>query len=190
MVSYITMRTTIAAIATLLPIPMALAFPPASSTSAASATVTPPSSYYLKTRVVGHGHSDKDRLYVSNYHTGAGTADLTLQAIGSASPAFFNGGYQEFNLDPPEPFGVTMGDYDHGGTAWNFVATAPGYGDGGFFFNASGLQYESQEKKIGFAGWLACDWWHGVPQLFWQDAYSPDALPGSCARVELLPVAI
>ena len=120
--------------------------PPASTTAPSSATVTPPQSYYLKTRVVGPGHHDKDGLYVSNYHTGmyeprysrqsishesikkkflfsglfifagAGTADLTLQSIASASPAFFNSGYQEFDLDPPEPFGISMGDYDHGGT--------------------------------------------------------------------------
>ncbi|KAL9072681.1 MAG: hypothetical protein Q9161_003389 [Pseudevernia consocians] len=155
------MRTTFPAIATLLATPMALAFPQISPTSAASATVTPPSSYYLKTHVVGQGHNDKDGLYVSNYPTGiaiwaqslcAGTADVTLQPIGSASPAFFNSGYQEFNLDPPEPFGITMGDYDNGGTAWNLVTTAPGYGDGGFFFNATGLQYESPD--VGFAGWL------------------------------------
>lgn len=137
------MRNKIAAIATFLATPLALALPQPYPTSAASATVTPPSSYYLKTRVVDHGHFDKDGLYVSNYHTGmkeildsgtlcppeksgitaaktnlagAGTADLTLQSIDSASPAFFNSGYQEFNLDPPEPFGITMGDYDNGGT--------------------------------------------------------------------------
>lgn len=32
------------------------------------------------------------------------------------------------------------------------MTTAPGYGDDGFFFDATGLQYEFQE--IGFAGWL------------------------------------
>ncbi|KAL9131217.1 MAG: hypothetical protein Q9175_006825 [Cornicularia normoerica] len=146
------MRTSIAAITTLLAAPLATAAPYPSSTIAASATITPPSSYYLKTRVVGHGHKDKDGLYVTNYHTGAGTADLTLQSIDSASPAFFNSGYQQFNLDPPEPFGITMADYDNGGTGWNFVTTAPGYGDGGFFFNATGLQFDFQ--AIGFEGWL------------------------------------
>ncbi|KAF6220055.1 hypothetical protein HO133_003880 [Letharia lupina] len=185
--SYITMRTTIAAIATFHTILFAFAIPQPSSTSVASGIITAPSSYYLKTRVDGHSHNDKDNPYVSKYHAGAGTADLTLQSIDFASPAFFNSGYQEFNLDPPGPFGIIMSDYDNGGTGWNFVTTAPGYGDDGFFFDATGLQYEFQE--IGFAGWLAYRW-HGAPQLFWQYAYLPETLPSTCAKVELLPVAI
>ena len=60
------MRTTTVAIKTILVTPLALALPQPSPTS----TVTPPSSYYLRTRVVGPNHSDKDGLYVSNYHTG------------------------------------------------------------------------------------------------------------------------
>ena len=41
------------------------------SAPSASATVTSPSRYYLKTYVVGGGHSDKEGLYVSGYHTGS-----------------------------------------------------------------------------------------------------------------------
>ena len=63
------MRTIICAIANILAA-LALAVAQPSSTSAAYATITPPSSYYLKSRVVAHGHNDKDGLYVSNYHTG------------------------------------------------------------------------------------------------------------------------
>ena len=140
------MRNQIFALITLLSTPLATATPHPSPTSAPSATVTPPSSYYLQTRVIGQGHPEKDGLYVCAYHTGTkcrapstllslpppknssisvvekqtptgpGTADLTLQSIDAAAPAFFNSGYQEFNLDPPEPFGITMGDYDNGGT--------------------------------------------------------------------------
>ena len=110
---------------------------------------------------------------------GAGTADLTLQSIDHASLAFFDSGYQEFNLNPPEPFGVVMGQDDNGGVfpsqspgirverkgllltfdpvnlGWNLVSTAPGYGDGGFFFNASGLHYADLEiPGIGWGGWI------------------------------------
>ena len=72
--SSIAMRSAITTIATLLVTHWALAAPQPSSTTAASATVIPPSSYYLKTRVVGHGHRDRDGLYVSNYHTGKNPA--------------------------------------------------------------------------------------------------------------------
>ena len=35
---------------------------------------------------------------------------------------------------------------------WDFVAVNAGYGDSGFFFNASGLQWE--ESSGTFGGWL------------------------------------
>lgn len=40
-------------------------------------------------------------------------------------------------------------------------------------------------------GWicLACDWWHGVPQLFWKAAIDV-TLPDSCAMVELVPAGV
>ncbi len=44
--------------------------------------------------------------------------------------------------------------------------------------------------RLTFVNRVACDWWHGVPQLFWQYAYLPETLPRSCAKVELLPVAM
>ncbi|KAM0797569.1 hypothetical protein BDR22DRAFT_892200 [Usnea florida] len=162
-----------ALIATLL----TTAAPSPSSTSAATPTVTPPSSYYLKIRVLtDHGpNTDKDGLYVSTFHTGmphsarlstrtlyfifiddpnpalshpqrslklatgTGTADLTLRSFDDASLAFADSGYQEFNLDPTESFGVVMGQDDDG---WNPVSTATEYGDGAFFFNASDADLE------------------------------------------------
>ena len=36
----------------------------------------------------------------------------------------------------------------------------------------------------------ACDWWHGVPQLFWEFFFVPTGIPSSCAQVELVPVAV
>lgn len=53
-----------------------------------------------------------------------------------------------------ERFGVDISSYPIS-PGWNFVSTAPGYGDGGFFFNASGLQYGDLEiPGIGWGGWL------------------------------------
>lgn len=79
--------------------------------------------------------------------------------------------------------------------AWNFVRINElvfdaGYGStDGFFFNASGLQWEGRGAGV-FVGWLACDWWHGVPQLFWEYFLVPAGIPSSCAQVELFPVAV
>lgn len=80
-----------------------------------------------------------------------------------------------------------------------------GYGSEGFFFNASGLQWN--ETDGGFIGWLghytleqtirkwliervACDWWHGVPQLFWLYYGHDVALPSSCAQVALYTASV
>jgi hypothetical protein len=39
---------------------------------------------------------------------------------------------------------------------------------------------------------IACDWWHGAPQLFWLVAYEEGAIPypSSCSEVDLIPAAI
>jgi hypothetical protein len=72
------------------------------------------------------------------------------------------------------------------------------YGDTGFSFNGSGL-ISSNLEWVGWIGELparyflrladshlaACDWWHGVPQLFWQYYFRDITLPSSCAKVEL-----
>ena len=71
------MRTHLSTLLTLLlSISLALASPHPSpspaSPSVPTATITPPTSYYLRSRVIGPNgnHSDKDGLYVSCYHTG------------------------------------------------------------------------------------------------------------------------
>src|ERR1700744_1452115 len=47
-------------------------------------TVTPPASYYLRTKVVNGAHKDtgsnKTNLYVYSYHTGAGLGDAALSS--------------------------------------------------------------------------------------------------------------
>ncbi len=36
----------------------------------------------------------------------------------------------------------------------------------------------------------ACDWWHGVPQLFWNYLFYNYSIPSSCAEVNLIPVPV
>lgn len=54
------------------------------------------------------------------------------------------------------------------------------------FINETGLQWIAEES---FGGWLACDWWHGSPQLFWRVNYGSaqnlDQTVDTCTRVEL-----
>lgn len=44
---------------------------PTPTNSSTNTTITPPSRYYLKTRVLDNGNADKNDLYVSSYHTGS-----------------------------------------------------------------------------------------------------------------------
>jgi len=143
------------------------------------------SEYYLQTKVLS-GDSTKGGLYVETYHTGAGESDATLTSnITVAAKGILNGTNQQFELyGTPYPYGFynpVRVEY----TNWQPVEINSGYGDGTFAINGSGLISTNEE----WTGWLACDWWHGTPQLFWDFYYKDFPIPSTCARVDLVPVA-
>ena len=109
------MKFTLPALASLLALPsaLALATPPYPTNTTTNGTITPPSRYYLQTRVKGYGNSDKNGLYVSGYHTGAGLNDATLQTIDVATAGYLNGTNQQFDLGTEFPWGMNMVDYDY-----------------------------------------------------------------------------
>ncbi len=83
-------------------------------------TVTPPKSYYLRTKVVNGAHKDsgsnKTNLYVYSYHTGAGLGDAALSSNKSiAWQGYQNGTQQLFtyanNSVGPWPMSVQYGPY-------------------------------------------------------------------------------
>ncbi|KAL5349358.1 hypothetical protein ACLOAV_005648 [Pseudogymnoascus australis] len=144
--------------------------------AAAPATGDPSKPYRLKTTVVS-GDATKNNLYVQSYHTGAGLNDVALVAEGG-SAAFINGTYQQFDLSSSTfPSGLVLA-YGETYTRWLRTEINAGYGDEGFSFNGSGLVSDNPQ----FQGWLACDWNHGVAQLFWQYYYTDLDLPSSCAK--------
>ena len=49
---------------------LALTVPTPTNSSSPNTTITPPTRYYLKTRVIDNGNASKNDLYVSSYHTG------------------------------------------------------------------------------------------------------------------------
>lgn len=170
--------------------------PSNANNSTANTTFTPPSRYYLKTSVIDGGNADKNDLYVSSYHTGAGLGDATLIPFSTTGTVgFLNATHQQFDLHSSVPVAMIMEPSENLDVSWNFVrindlALDDGYGSSdGFFFNASGLQWEGRGVGV-FAGWLACDWWHGIPQLFWVFFFVPTEFPSSCAQVQLFPVAV
>jgi len=72
--------------------------------------------------------------------------------------------------------------------AWEPVQINVFGGINGFSINATGLQWN--KTAYGFGGWLACDWFHGLPQLFWLNAYYNDTIPVSCSTVDLITVPV
>jgi len=163
-----------------------------------TSSTTPPAHYYLQTKVVNGAHKDcgtnKTELYIYSYHTGAGLGDAGLSSNKSiAWQGYLNGTQQLFtttgNNLGPWPLSISDAPY----TVWNpaTISIADQVSTTGFFFNSTGLQYN---QSVG--GWLACDWSHGVPQLFNLNGYpgngfgQPAVIPSSCSKVQLLPVAV
>ncbi|CAF9934776.1 MAG: hypothetical protein ALECFALPRED_006084 [Alectoria fallacina] len=120
------MKPSLQALTFLLTLPSALALtiPPVNATTSATiapspstvnlttnGTIAPPPRYHLQTRVKGPGNEDKNGLYVTSYHTGAGESDATLGPLDIASVGFLNGTYQQFVYDgEPFPWGMIMED--------------------------------------------------------------------------------
>ncbi|MCJ1289349.1 hypothetical protein MMC34_000881 [Xylographa carneopallida] len=184
-----------------LPSPVALPAPQ-------SSFVPTSTQYYLKTTSKTPAFSD---LYLSAYHTGAGFNDAVLIPTTSTTGyntstfpgivGFLNVTSQEFSLGGDFPWGMVMNPsitYD----AWLPVQINAGFGSSGFYFNntdgtgVNGLKWVdgwpselAGTKYNDFAGWLACNWAHGLPQLFWLAAEEPSSavtLPCNCAKVELI----
>jgi hypothetical protein len=83
-------------------------------------------------------------------------------------------------------------------SGWQPVRIDAGYGGTsprgmgeGFFTNSTGLQWSSNAgvnpAVDSGGGWIICDWWHGVPQLFFRLAFYDLPLPASCAEIYLRP---
>jgi len=163
-------------------------------------TITPPARYFLRTKVVNGNHKDtgsnKTGLYLYSYHTGAGLGDAALSSNKSiAFQGYLNGTQQLMtynnNAIGPWPLAISYAAYQEFVSVTISISGLNTY-DTGFFFNSSGLQYNQST-----GGWLACDWWHGVPQLFQVNGYLDNGFgvtglqtPSSCSRVQLQPIAV
>ena len=130
-----------------------------------------------------------DTILVQTYHTGAGLNDAVLTPTETSGvKGWLNDteGNWIFELNGASfPSGFEFG-YDQYYTRWLSMKINAGYGEPGFFLNGSGLVTNYPT----WTGWLVCDWWHVVPQLFWSYYFTGFELPRSCARVELHPVLV
>ncbi|KAJ5099374.1 hypothetical protein N7532_006375 [Penicillium argentinense] len=176
----------------------------------ATATATPVArstkEFHLKTSgAQNEAHND---LYLQTYHTGAGLNDAVFtKGSDKASPVYFNGTQALVDLQSEFPWGiVATGDTNyagkyHGsrpdlemyalitfdGLAWEPVEINAGGGSNGFAIKEGKFVWSEQN---GFGGWLACDWYHGVPQLFYLNRFYNATIPSNCDKVDLKPVAV
>ncbi|OKL62209.1 hypothetical protein UA08_02454 [Talaromyces atroroseus] len=142
--------------------------------------------FYIKT--TGSSLSSHNDLFLEAYHTGAGLADAVL------STDNINAGH--FYLNDTE-LRMDVGDVDYaygfelaadsGYAAWQFVTINVQTAQSGFSVESNGtVAFNGTE----FGGWLACDWWHGAPQLFWKIEFDSVDIPSSCSSVTLVTQAI
>ncbi|KAK8200329.1 hypothetical protein HDK77DRAFT_225434 [Phyllosticta capitalensis] len=149
--------------------------------------------FRLQTKLVNANDSTKAKfsgLYLSSYHTGAGLSDAVFIAnetrgvkafLNETVPATAHGARLEFDFGNDFPWGLTLGYQSY--AKWSPVTINAGIGDAGYIYGDKGLVYNQTQ----FSGWMVCDWWHNVPQLFWLMSV-PGAfdIPSSCAEVQLL----
>ncbi|CRG91240.1 hypothetical protein PISL3812_08288 [Talaromyces islandicus] len=123
----------------------------------------------------------KNNLYVEAYHTGAGLADAVLTTSSSAAGKFYlNETYLQMDIGQEFTYGFELGGATNY-AGWEFVEVNAGQGISGFVVENNHVVWNETE----FSGWLACDWWHGAPQLFWTVAYENFTYPSSCSPVQL-----
>jgi hypothetical protein len=154
--------------------------------------------FHLKTKVHGTQGGAKDRfdgLWVSSYHTGAGLNDVVLSDKGKGLPMILNDTRLAMIWDESAKpgfgyFGVEL-EYDATYAAWEPVTANIGFGKKGFKFEDNKLVGGAKGGLSGeWKGWRVCDWWHEIPQLFWNvESYNAPVTPG-CANVDLIRVPV
>ncbi|KAK3721049.1 hypothetical protein LTR37_003339 [Vermiconidia calcicola] len=169
--------------------------------------------YRLKTELKPNqpGKERYGNLYLAGYHIAAGLSDAVLLSDQSAGiTGFLNGTngqvneitYQNQVFDLGNDFAWTLLPVPSVNfyAAWQPVRVQAGDGpsdlqsDSGFWIdNENGLQWTSAPQDApgsgsdAFGGWLVCNWWHGVPQLFFRISNEEALAPCSCADVWLCP---
>ncbi|KAH8703451.1 hypothetical protein BGW36DRAFT_369363 [Talaromyces proteolyticus] len=146
--------------------------------SLAASVIAAPNEFRIKTV---SSSASKNGLYVESYHTGAGLADPVLTtSTANAGKFYLNNTYLQQDIGQEFSYGFELGGATNY-AGWEFVEVNAGQGVPGFVVQNGNIVWNSTEST----GWLACDWWHGAPQLFWSVAYENFTRPISCSTVSL-----
>jgi len=139
-----------------------------------------------------------NNLYINPYHIGAAMNDVVFTPTPSKEPTFLNGTSLQFNFTTATsgyniPYTLSL-PIEIEYSAWQPTRANVGFGDsfGGFYINGTGLQYTtdatfnaSAVNDNEFGGWMACNWWHGLPQLFWRSSFYDTPATANCADIDL-----
>jgi len=142
--------------------------------------------FKVQTKVI-EGNKKLDGLWAYLYHTGAGFADVTFSAKKSdAFSAFLNNTqFQWVYTGAPYPYALSLEYQTY--ASWGPVQVTAGFGDEtygkGFKFQNGNQIVDTFEE---WTGWLVCDWWHLVPELFWTQIDSNLTILDTCAKVQLI----
>ncbi|KAF2811631.1 uncharacterized protein BDZ99DRAFT_559790 [Mytilinidion resinicola] len=191
-------------------------YPTSPTSSTPTATPSGPLTFKLRTHLHPRSPTNPSppshlaNLYLTSFHTGAGLADPVLAPSASAGADFFlNSTASEYGagtvLQVANPAGYIWGFQFEwaaysgwagvtlnaaGGAASGWVVGITGEGTvGGRAEVVVGYEGSGTAAGGGAPGWLVCDWWHAVPQLFLRDPYRDPKFypaPSSCAEVDLV----
>ncbi|MCJ1462485.1 hypothetical protein MMC07_001087 [Pseudocyphellaria aurata] len=124
--------------------------------------------------ILPHAYADDE------FAKGAGTNDAVLAGKDVAISGYVNDSSVQFNLGTEFPWYLELDFEDY--TEWNSVQVSVGPPTGGFAIKDNKLVYKGE---LQFKGWLACDWSHGVTQLFWKTG-TFNKETANCASVDLV----
>ncbi|MCJ1260598.1 hypothetical protein MMC22_000460 [Lobaria immixta] len=140
---------------------------------------TAPTPLLFKTCVHPGEDVSKEGLYLTAYHIGAGENDAVLAGKGSAIKGFLNDTTLQFDLGTEFPWYLEFVFEAY--TEWSSVRVSVGPPTEDFAIKGNKLVWNG----YGFNGWLVCDWYHGVPQLFWKTSQFNETT-ANCASVDLV----
>ncbi|KAF3163657.1 hypothetical protein TWF106_010548 [Orbilia oligospora] len=143
--------------------------------------------FKVQTKVI-EGNRKFDGLWASLYHTGAGTADVYFHNNRTAAfSAFLNHTQFQWVYTGVSQIPYALNLQYQTYATWGPLEVSPGYGSDyygkGFVFKNGNQIVDKFEE---WTGWLVCDWWHQVPQLFWTQIGAKVKVIPSCAKVQLI----
>ncbi|KAJ5604907.1 hypothetical protein N7510_010061 [Penicillium lagena] len=125
-----------------------------------------------------------NNLYLSTYHVSPTISDAVLQGTKEAQMFHYNNGTVVMDVKSPLKWELELITVNE--AEWNPVQVNVNAGAGGKGFSVPKTGLEGAKSQE-FGGWLACDWYHGVPQLFFLAKEYKADIPSTCSKVQLKP---